>query len=277
MEKLYGLYKEFTSFEGRLFKYALSFSFLLALAPSVLVFALLFQFAYLNEDILLDFIIRFLPESDMATLNMIVQFFTNQEYSILSFIATIVSSFYLASRSLFSFMLISASREDIHVAKWAIRLKSMFLFILLAILLVFSLYIATTVLEYLPIMAAFIMFIILYMMYRMLSFRKRKASFGVIGALFSTGCIMALAALFVTIVEEFTSYQDVYGPLASLVTLLLAIYLISCIIYFGFCLNLVCDDAYGKEITLALRNEKWYMFVDTITDYIKQLYQKVKR
>lgn len=277
MRKLYALYKEFTSFEGSLFKYALSFSFLLALAPSVLVFALLFQFLYLNEDILLEFIIRFLPSSDMNTLDMIVQFFTNQEYSLLSFIATILTSFYLASRSLFSFMLISASCEEVQVAKWAIRLKSMILFVLLVSLLMSAIFITTNIFAFIPITAAIIMFFVLYIMYRILSFRKRKYTFGLLGACFSTIAIMGLAALFVTIVEEFTSYQDVYGPLASLVTLLLAIYLISCIIYFGFCLNLVFDDAYGKEYTLALRNEWWYTFVQKITKRVIDWYEKVKR
>lgn len=277
MKKLYALYKEFTSFEGSLFKYALSFSFLLALAPSVLVFALLFQFFYLNEDILLEFIIRFLPNGDMQTLGMVVQFFTNQEYSLVSFFATILTSFYLASRSLFSFMLISASCEEIDVAKWAIRLKSMLLFVLLAGLLVSSIYVTTNILAFIPITAACIMFFILYIMYRILSFRKRRITYGLLGACFSTVSIMGLAALFVTIVEEFTSYQDVYGPLASLVTLLLAIYLISCIIYFGFCLNLVFDEAYGKEYTLELRNAWWYTFVQRITKKVIDWYEKVKR
>ena len=277
MGKIYALYKEFTSFEGSLFKYALSFSFLLALAPSVLVFALLSQFFYLNEDILLEFIIRFLPNSDMNTLDMIVQFFMNQEYSLLSFIATILTSFYLASRSLFSFMLISASREKVQVAKWAIRLKSMILFILLATFLMSAIFITTNMFSFIPITAGLIMFFVLYIMYRILSFRKRKYTFGLFGACFSTIAIMGLAALFVTIVEEFTSYQDVYGPLASLVTLLLAIYLISCIIYFGFCLNLVLDKSYGEEASLALRNNWWYAFVQEITNKIIDWYEKVKR
>ena len=40
MEKLFRIYEEFTSFEGSLFKYALSFSILLAIAPSILLFAM---------------------------------------------------------------------------------------------------------------------------------------------------------------------------------------------------------------------------------------------
>ena len=50
MYKIKCLYREFTSFEGSLFKYSLSFSLLLALAPSLLIFALMFKFAYLYHE-----------------------------------------------------------------------------------------------------------------------------------------------------------------------------------------------------------------------------------
>lgn len=55
MYKIKCLYREFTSFEGSLFKYSLSFSLLLALAPSLLIFALMFKFAYLDDTIILNF------------------------------------------------------------------------------------------------------------------------------------------------------------------------------------------------------------------------------
>ena len=59
------------------------------------------------------------------------------------------------------------------------------------------------------------------------------------------------------IVTKFTSYQDVYGPLASLVTLLLSIYLI--IVYYlllAFVLNLVIEDEYGYEQHLPFKTWK---------------------
>lgn len=162
-------------------------------------------------------------------------------------------SFYLASRSIFSFLLISASHEEVDVPKWSIRIKSVVLFVNLAIIIVAAIFIATNFLEFLPLISSLIMLMFFYMMYRALSFRRHDWSFGLLGAMFSTICIMGLATLFVTIVKYFTSYQDVYGPLASLVTLLLAIYLISCIIYFGFCLNLVMEETYGREAELPMK------------------------
>ena len=85
MKKLVYLYREFTSFEGSLFKYSLAFSLLLALAPSVLIVALLFKYAYLSEDILLNFILHFIPDNNTEMIDQIFSFFTDKDYNITSF------------------------------------------------------------------------------------------------------------------------------------------------------------------------------------------------
>lgn len=270
MERIKNIYQEFTSFEGSLFRYSLSFSLLLALAPSVLLFAMLFRFAYLPMDIIMNFVMNFMPEANVDTLDQIFMFFTNQNYNIASFIITMCVSFYLASRSIYSFLLINASHEGIDIPKWSIRVKSIVMFVALVFTLAFSVYIATKFLDFLPIVAATIMLLLFTMMYRALSFRKRNWTFGIIGGMFSTICIMLLAALFITIVNRFTSYKDVYGPLASLVTLLLAIYLISCIIYLGYCLNIVCEEDYGREHELAMKNEKFFMLCKRLSNKLRK-------
>ena len=83
MYKIKCLYREFTSFEGSLFKYSLSFSLLLALAPSLLIFALMFKFAYLDDTIILNFIMNFIPDGNLETINQLFQFFTSKDYLIL--------------------------------------------------------------------------------------------------------------------------------------------------------------------------------------------------
>ena len=74
MYKIKCLYREFTSFEGSLFKYSLSFSLLLALAPSLLIFALMFKFAYLDDTIILNFIMNFIPDGNLETINQLFSF-----------------------------------------------------------------------------------------------------------------------------------------------------------------------------------------------------------
>lgn len=267
MRRLISLYQEFTSFEGSLFKYSLSFSFLLALAPSLVIIVMLFKYGLLPIEMIQDFIMSFLPyESSETTVSTVIQFFLDRQYNLVSFVITLCASFYLASRIVFSFLLISASHEEVEVPKWAIRIKSIVLFVLLLALLCISVAIGTFLNEYLPLVSSILMLVLFTMMFKALSFRKRNWSFGILGAIFTTLMILCLASLFITIINHFTSYQDVYGPLASLVTLLLAIYLISCIIYFGFCLNLVFEDEYKRESELPLKNPKFFAFAVKISD-----------
>lgn len=268
MKRLMDLYKEFTSFEGSLFKYSLSFSFLLALAPSLIIIVILFKYHLLPLDSIIAFFMNFLPyESSEETVATIIQFFLDRQYNLMSFIITLCVSFYLASRIIFSFLLISGSREKVEVPKWAVRIKSIVLFLMFLVLLVVSVTIGTFLKEYLPLVSSIIMLVFFTMMYRALSFRKRDWSFGILGAIFTSLSILCLTSLFITIINHFTSYQDVYGPLASLVTLFLAIYLISCIIYFGFCLNLVFEDEYGEEEQLPMKNERFFLFCLKISEW----------
>lgn len=274
MEKIKCIYREFTSFEGSLFKYSLSFSLLLALAPSLLLFAMLFRYAYLPIDIILKFVINFLPDTSVQTLDQIFMFFTDKDYSIVSFFVTVGVSFYLASRSIFSFLLINASHENVEVPKWSIRIKSIMIFLVMTIFIVLGVFLSTLFKPFLPIIAASFMLFMFTGLYRTLSFRKRNWSFGMIGGMFTTICVMGLAAIFVIIVQTFTSYKDIYGPLAALVTLLLAIYLISCIIYLGYCLNIVSEEDYGKESQLPLKNEAFFMFCKRINERLLHKFMK---
>lgn len=272
MKKIKALYFEFTSFEGSLFRYSLSFSLLLAIAPSLLLFAMLFKYFYISDDMILDFIVRVLPITDVDTVNQILLYFTSRNYgSIASVIVTISTSFYLASRSIYSFLLISASHEEVEIPKWAIRVKAIFMFIIMSFLLVGAVYLVTILSDFLPFVASGIMLPLFFLMYRALSFRKRNWSFGLLGALFTTVCTLLLAALFVTVITYFTSYETIYGPLASLVTLLLAIYLISCIIYLGFCLNIVMEEDYGIEKHLPLKHPKAIAKSNALIDRVKMV------
>lgn len=275
MKKVNALYKEFTSFDGSLFKYSLSFSFLLALAPSLIIIMMLFKFNLLPSEAIQNIILRFLPyATDAETMNEIFDFFLSQQYNLITFLITIIVSFYLASRIIFSFLLISASHEDVDVPKWAIRIRAFILFTQFIILLVVFIAAATFFYQSLPIVSAVALLIMFSMAYRALSFRKRSIKFGILGAICSTILILGLATLFITIIIHFTSYEDIYGPLASLVVLLLAIYLISCIIYLGFCLNLVYDDAYQHEQCLPLKHAAFYHKCNVIRGKLETLFKR---
>ncbi len=276
MNRIIQLYKEFTSLEGSLFIYSLSFSLLLALAPSLIIFVMLFDFAYLPDETIQSIIIFIEQIIPKELIGGFIDFLGTKDFNLVPSIITLCVSFWLASRSVYSFMLISANHEEVDVPKWAIRIRAIYLFVLLAIIVVGAIIIGSIMKEYLPLVSAVVMFIVFTLMYRALSFRKRNVSFGLLGGLFCTIAILCVSALFLTIVGRFTSYETVYGPLSSLVTLLLAIYIISGIIYFGFCLNIVFEDDYKSESKLEMKSQRYYRFCMDLQKKLSNLWKKNK-
>ena len=244
MHKIRTLIEQFASFEGSLFCYSLSFSFLLALAPALTIFVMLFVIFYLDPQIIIEFGTKFLP-ADYIT--PYVDFILSKEVSgLVPLITTLAISMWLASRSIYSFLLVSAQHEEITYPKWSIRIKSLIVSLVLCgyvIASIYALILLGTWLPYLmPAGVCAILLIAFILFYRTISFEKKELSYGAVGGLFATISISGVGYLFFYIVNRFTSYSLVYGPLASLVVLLLSIYVISSIIYFGYLLNVVFED-----------------------------------
>lgn len=244
MKKLIQLWSEYTSFEGSLFRYSLAYSLLLALAPGLTVFVVLFVLAYLDPEIIVRYATQILPEEYIVPF---VDFLLTKDTA--SFSTVVVSlgvSLWLASRSISSFLMISAKFEKVSYPKWMLRVKSVFLFLGLSLYLVISLVIVTSLKLladfYLPFVTAIGLVIGFTGFYRSLSYRKNNSSYGFAGALFSSVAILLSGYLFFAILNRFMNYDTVYGPLASLMILLLSTYLLSNIIYFGYLINLVLED-----------------------------------
>ena len=110
------IYRQFDSFDGRLFRYALAFSLLLAIAPILIALILVFQNSIiLNEgaaDALVAVLIQYLPRDIIVPF---VEWFSSEGEPIgfWATISTLAISFYLASRSIYSFLLISAQVEKV--------------------------------------------------------------------------------------------------------------------------------------------------------------------
>lgn len=266
MDKVKGMISEFMSPESNLFIYSLSFGLLLSLAPSLIVFAMMFKWGYFLD---INVILEMLNELHLST-NLQVQVeevfaeFMNKDYGFVPAITTLCLSFWLASRSIYSFLLISASHEKVDVMKFSIRIQSIVMFVIFVALLIAGI-ICATLLYYvvdvslLPLLAVLIMVPVFTIMYRALSFRKRSLSFGIIGGLFTTTAVILLSYLSFILINQMIAYNRIYGSLASLVALLLVIYIISSVIYLGFLLNLIFEESYGKEETLPMKHLKYYI------------------
>lgn len=271
MNKLRGMITEFMSPESNLFIYSLSFGLLLSLAPSLIIFAMMFKWGtLLDVNVVID-LLRGLHLSGelQAMIEEIFAEFMGKTYGFVPAISTLCVSFWLASRSVYSFLLISANHEKVDVMKFSIRIQSIFMFVVFVALLIAGVLFATFVyrivdVSLLPPLAALIMVPVFTIMFRALSFRKRNLSFGLIGGLFTTTAIIVLCYLSFILINHMITYNRIYGSLASLVALLLVIYIISGIIYLGFLLNLVMEENYGREEELPLKHPSYYRFCEKL-------------
>lgn len=273
MDKIKDVIMEFLSPEANLFVYSLSFGLLLSLAPGLIIFALMFKWGtFLDINVVIDLFRSLHLSGDIqAIVEEIFLEFMNKEYGFIPAITTLCLSFWLASRSVNSFLLISASHEKVDVVKFSIRIQSIFMFIVLVALLIGGVFLATFLYNLvdsslLPLLAAVIMVPLISLMYRALSFRKRSLTFGLIGGLFTTTATIILFYLSFILIHQMITYNRIYGSLASLVALLLVIYIIGSVIYLGFLLNLVFEESYGREETLPMKHKKYYRWCEKLYD-----------
>lgn len=260
-DKLIDFYTEFTSLEGTLFRYSLSFSFLLAIAPALIILVFIFNSFHVDVSIISDLMSRFIP-ADL--IQPFITFITAKGYtSVIAVLWSLGLSFWLASRSSYGLALISAKMEGIHRKKTAIRIKAIFLFVFL-ILVITATVLASTFLPGLTrLIFILVLFVGLTLLYKVISFYKRPKRFGIIGAAFATAGISLTGLMFIKLVDIFTSYESVYGPLASLIVLLLSVWIVATILYIGFLLNIVM---YREDLVDENKQVKSGWFFDWRTD-----------
>lgn len=229
------LIARFNSFEGTIFVSCFAYSLLLGFTPVLLVLVLIFTRLLLPIEQLTQFLTQFIPPDFIQP--FIEFILNNNSQDFLALLVFTIIGFWIASRSLYSFLLISASQDEVDYPSWFVRMLSLFIFVFLFalcfLLVLCSQLFYSKIIYFQP----FILFIGFCLFYRFLAFRAYCFSDVYKGAIFATLGISLLGGLFFFVIDNFTTYQSVYGPMYSLVILLLSLYIISSIIYLGFCIN----------------------------------------
>ncbi len=269
MQKISIAVKQFFSMDGSLFRYSISFCVLMALFPTLIVLVNLFQNEVLDIHSMLPTLYRFFPKELIEP--FIDYIITQKASNFASLITSFVITCYLASRSFYSLMLISSQQEEFITYKFLIRIKSMLLFVTTVFVIALSAWICTMLDATLALTSVIATFVGMYVLYRMLSFKQRGLLYGIIGALFSSLGILLVGTLFSYIVSRYMSYQSVYGPLSSLMTLMLTIYVISNVLYFGYCLNYAFVRPNEK---LKYKNVQFYRTGEKMIDSLKKVVKR---
>lgn len=237
LKRLGNLWQSFNSLEGNLFRSGFAFSLLLALAPALTFIVMLFSYGSLDLSPIISALHGFIPEE---LIDPLITYLTNQNYSAtISALIAMGTAIWLASGGVYSFVQISAKREDVKLHSVVVKVKSIWLFLLLMVMILLLLFLLSLTNWDIFALGPLLLFVIFFILYRSLTFEKKEWSYGVYGALISTVATLIFALLFVSILQQFllASYSVSYGPFASIVLLLLSFYVLSSIIYFGYCVN----------------------------------------
>lgn len=237
MKKILQVYDLFTSYDGTTFVYALSYSLLLALAPLTALLVVFFRRSPEGLANILDFAEQYIPQD---LLSPFIDFFLgNSPVELIPLIFFIVVSLWVASRAIYSFLMISAHLDEVALPQWFMRGVSLIDFVVLLA----SLGLMVFVLQQFPFTGLLTQIAVLFVgfciFYRLLSFRNYQWRAVAPGALFTTVCMSLLGTFFFFVINHFTHYESIYGPLSSMVILFLSVYIIASIIYLGFCVNQV--------------------------------------
>lgn len=127
MKKILQVYEMFTSYDGTTFVYALSYSLLLALAPLTALLVVFFRRSPEGLASILDFAEQYIPQD---LLSPFIDFFLgNSPVELIPLIFFIVVSLWVASRAIYSFLMISAHLDEVAlprgscaVYRWSISL-----------------------------------------------------------------------------------------------------------------------------------------------------------
>ena len=237
MRKIIASIAQIHSFEGSLFVYSLSFSLLLTIAPALIVFVASFQWLNIDVNQLIHLLSQIMP---VELISPFIDFLLNKSSaSVWVSMISMGVSLFLASRCIYSFLLIAVSVEKVDYPKWSIRIYSVFVLIYLYVIgcVMLTSYLGRISFIYVPLLYFSAALFGFYVFYHLCTFKDRGKSYGFIGALFSTIAIYLVGLLFFQIIYHFTNYDSIYGPLASLMVLFLSVLVISMIIYLGYVLN----------------------------------------
>ncbi len=241
MENVVTAYKRFFSEEGVLFRYSLSFSIFMAIFPTIIVVIIAFSLTFSSYAEMMAALYQLFPEELVAPL---IDYVSETDYgSGFSLIVTIIASLFLASRSFYSFMLISKVDENFECPNFLIRIKA---FVLYAIsIVIMDTITLINVFHYFPTrLLNFILFIVaFYLMYRSFSFKKQHWTYGLIGSVVTSLMIMAIGIMLFNIMDYTTRYETLYGPLSSILLGLISVYFIATAIYAGYIIN----DVFSRE------------------------------
>lgn len=255
--KFKAAYKMLTSHEGSLFVYAFSYALIVGVAPFLIVAVLVATTLVLDVNAMVELMSHYVPSDLILPFVSYVKGVDASDVILLISLASI--SFWVASKTIYSFLLETSRVDKIEVDGIILRIISVlyFVFIMVGGIFIFVL------VRYLPpynyITVPILLWLMMMTFYRLISFKFSSFSDVYMGSAIASTGLLLLGRLFFVYVNDFSSFENIYGPLASLMILLISVYYISYIIYFGFCINVMF---YEEKESQSIKEKMVYKLSD---------------
>lgn len=244
-DKFINSYRMVSSHEGTLFIYAFAYALIIGVAPFLIITVLVTSTLLLDMNAMVNLLAHYIPTDLIEPFVLYVKQIAPSDLILLISLSSV--SFWVASKSVYSFLLEASRVDRVHIQAFILRIVSViyFMVIVLGAIGFFVLF------RFLPpynfITVPIILWLMMMSFYRLVSFKFSSFSDVYMGSAIATAGLIFLGRLFFVYVNNFSNYQNIYGPMASLMILLISIYYISYIIYFGFCVNVVFYEANDEE------------------------------
>lgn len=232
--KIRDIIKEITSYEGSLFTYAFAYSLILGIAP-FLIITVVFLSHVIDVSIITEVVQKFIPEELIMPFIEYVTSSTPSDWFVI--ISLFALSIWLASRSVYSFLIWISVKEEVEVNRIKLRILAILYFVAIILLIVGMVMIAGFIKIFTQLALVIIFFLMIYLIYSLLTFKKIYFKGIIYGSSFVAVVLSILGRSFFTYIYNHTNYQTIYGPLASIMIMLISSYIISFIIYTGYAIN----------------------------------------
>lgn len=245
-----------SSNEGAIFISAFAYSLVVGIAP-IIILAVTFVGTYLygvNDLILV--LTKFVPE-DLLMPFVSYLSASNVDNPIL-LISLFGVSVWMASKTVYLFVLLSSESDDIEVRPVYLRVLSLAYFIIIAAMIVAVIAVVTALPIPGKIVALPVLILFLILFYRVVGFQYTSFKDVLPGAVVASVLLALLGNLFFVYVQNYSNYQSVYGPLSSLMILMISSWFVAWLFYLGHVINFVLRNK-NKE---ARKKERLIRFLD---------------
>jgi membrane protein len=231
---------------------SIAFSLLMSLAPMIALLTV-FSLRFLQTKVWVqDEISNIIPQNIVSA--FIDVGLETDSFGFIPFITALIVSIYVASKGFRAIILTFTELNTVELNVLHIRISSLiapFVFCLFTIILVGTISFLQLYLPNLILLNSLISFgvdvLLCFAFYYLTIYPRKKVKYYINGTIVMAIGLTIMSNFFMFAINNFFNYNDVYGSLAYLLILLLAVFWVSMIIYFGNCVNLSTSRYYENN------------------------------